>query len=155
MKIDQVLLFSVDSFSRYLTISCILVSGLFQMLKKRENTSLCIFPSIGSSPVRKCSAGMLEHLLNLRMDLSDFLWKMIIGWREVCLSVNDESPDLSIGQVNVLYRWSFTTGLRRHLYENAGPRRLNRDPLPFFSLRSDFFYSKCLESLKMARKSIR
>ena len=46
---------------------------------------------------------MLEHLLNLRIYLSDFLWKMIISWRE---SVNDASTDLSIEQVNVLYRWS-------------------------------------------------
>ena len=102
MCADHVLLFSLLCSSRYFTISYTFVSGLDHILKNIEKISLWIFPSIGSSPVRKCMEGVGAVKLSFKIDFRVFLWNIERGSKLDDLKANEESPDLATGQVNVL-----------------------------------------------------
>ena len=64
------------------------MSGLLQTLKKFENMSRWIFPSIGNSPVRKCIAGVGANLLSFSIDFSNFLWNNARGSKCAVCSEN-------------------------------------------------------------------
>ena len=53
----------------------------------------------------------------------------------------EDKPLWRIRQVYVLNRWIFTEGLRRHLYENAGPNNPKILYRAFLILKSTFFCS--------------
>ena len=142
----HVLLFSSEEDKRYLMSWLILVSGIFQTPKKRENISLCILPSIGNSPNKKWIAGVGAHLLRWRKDLRIFLWKTESGSSCWDLRAKEDNPDLSIGQAKVLNKCIFTRGLRMHLNAKAGPSIEKMWFLAFFIL-SSMFFSSCLVPL--------
>ena len=88
----------------------LLESGLDQTLKKRENMSLCTFPSMGSSPRRKCIAGVGAVLLMLRIPFNVFLYNMESGDIWFVLKAKDDRPDLVIGQVKIR-KWCILTSV--------------------------------------------
>ena len=59
--------------------------------------SLWTIPSIGSSPVKKCMAGVGAVRLSFKIDFKVFLWNNDSGSNCADIRANEESPDFWTG----------------------------------------------------------
>ena len=84
-------------------------------------------------------AGVLANLERLSIDFNIFLWNKERGSIWLVWMGKVDSPYRVMEHMNVLYKWSFTAGLRQLIYWNPQPRRPNRAFWVLFSLISIFF----------------
>ena len=95
--------------------------GLLHMLWNSPRVRMWSRPSTGSSPRRKCRAGMGDDLLSFRKPLKTFLWNISRDFKLVGRIGREGSPETSTGREHVLQRCTCTAGDRRHRKEKAGP----------------------------------
>jgi hypothetical protein len=141
-------------FKMYMTMAWTVVSGLLQMLWKRLSVLMWRTPSTGSSPRRKCRAGIGDDWLSLRKPLMVLLWKISNGFMLLGRMGRAERPNTKTGRQQVLHMWICTRGDRRHLNENAGPRRANREVRHLTIFSSVFFCSSSLPDTTSPRCSL-
>ena len=80
------------------------VIGLLQILWNKPRVRMCSIPSMGSSPKRKCRAGIGELWLSFKKPLRVFLWKISRDFMCVGRIGSAQSPETSTGRQQVLHR---------------------------------------------------
>ena len=105
MWFDQVVELEAHIMRMYLTMPWTVELGLVMILWRRPRVRAWSTPSIGSSPSRKCKAGIGDDLLSFKNPLMTLFWNISRDFMLVGRIGSAGRPESSLGRLQVLHRW--------------------------------------------------